>query len=254
VTKRRHPGISVTQRGKTWYYRLYLDPHPLTGERPRENVGGFATEDDAWNAALESQAAHRPGRHVKPSNRTVREFLAEWLATVQTRSNPALTRTTPTTSNAYVVTTIGKRRLRDVTVPVPNAFYRHLLQSGRRKPDNNTPMHEYWLARRDERNGLGPPPREIAVACKTTIHAARAAVARYQRGRIPAPKASGLAPKTVTNVHRMLHRAFKDAVAWDYLAFNPAEHASLPRIGRPARRRNRRSGQLTSSPRGCESR
>jgi hypothetical protein len=156
--------------------------------------------------------------------------------------------------DAYVVTTIGKRRLRDVTVPVLNAFYRHLLQSGRRKPDNNTPMHEYWLARRDERNGLGPPPREIAVACKTTIHAARAAVARYQRGRIPAPKASGLAPKTVTNVHRMLHRAFKDAVAWDYLAFNPAEHASLPRIGRPARRRTRRSGQLTSSPRGCESR
>jgi hypothetical protein len=54
--------------------------------------------------------------------------------------------------DAYVVTTIGKRRLRDVTVPVPNAFYRHLLQSGRRKPDNNTPMHEYCS--RGEMSGM----------------------------------------------------------------------------------------------------
>jgi integrase len=37
----------------------------------------------------------------------------------------------------------------------------------------------------------------------------------------------------------MLHRALKDAVAWDYLAFNPAEHASLPRISRAAKRRTR---------------
>lgn len=48
---------------------------------------------------------------------------------------------------------------------------------------------------------------------------------------------SGLAPKTVKNVHRMLHRAFKDAVAWDYLALNPAEHASLPRAQRRGRTR-----------------
>lgn len=85
--------------------------------------------------------------------------------------------------------------------------------------------------------GLGPPPREIAAACNTTIHAARAAVARYQRGRVPADISAGLAPKTIKNIHRMVHRALKDAVAWDYLAFNPAEHASLPRIGRAARRR-----------------
>jgi hypothetical protein len=152
VTKRRHPGISVTQRGKTWYYRLYLDPHPLTGERPRENVGGFATEDDAWNAALESQAAQRRARTSSRATAPCASSSPSGSLLFRTRSNPALTRTTPTTSNAYVVTTIGKRRLRDVTVPVPNAFYRHLLQSGRRKPDNNTPMHEYCS--RGEMSGM----------------------------------------------------------------------------------------------------
>ena len=39
-------------------------------------------------------------------------------------------------------------------------------------------------------------------------------------------------PKTVRNVHRMLHRAFRDAVAWRYIAVNPADHASLPRTTR----------------------
>jgi len=33
---------------------------------------------------------------------------------------------------------------------------------------------------------------------------------------------------SVRNVHRLLHRALSDAVAWDYLVFNPAEHASVP--------------------------
>jgi integrase len=82
------------------------------------------------------------------------------------------------------------------------------------------------------RNGSGPMPTDMAKACGTTIYAAEAAATRFRRGRIPQPKSAGLAPKTVKNIHRMLHRAFKDAVAWNYLVFNPAEHASLPRDAR----------------------
>jgi integrase len=77
---------------------------------------------------------------------------------------------------------------------------------------------------------------EISKACGTTTYGARAAVLRYRRGRVPKPKPPGLAPKTVKNVHRMLHRAFSDAVAWRYLEYNPAEHASLPRERRKGRR------------------
>lgn len=45
-------------------------------------------------------------------------------------------------------------------------------------------------------------------------------------------KLPGLAPKTVKNVHRMIHLALSAAVAWRYLEYNPAEHAALPREGR----------------------
>lgn len=46
---------------------------------------------------------------------------------------------------------------------------------------------------------------------------------------MPVEQDAGLAPKTAKNVHRMLHRAFADAVAWSYLALNPVERAVPPR-------------------------
>lgn len=135
-------------------------------------------------------------------------------------------------NSAYVLPHIGNRKLQDVSVQVLNLLYRRLLEQGRRKADTNTGMYEYWRARKDDRDGLGPRPSNMAKACGTSIYAARAAVGRYRRGRIPVARSAGLATKTVKNIHRMLHRALRDAVAWDYIPLNPAQHASLPRTNR----------------------
>ncbi len=43
----------------------------------------------------------------------------------------------------------------------------------------------------------------------------------------------GLAPKTIVNIHRMLHRALRDAVRWDMTPRNAAEDAQPPRARRP---------------------
>jgi integrase len=51
------------------------------------------------------------------------------------------------------------------------------------------------------------------------------------------PKTLGLAPKTVKNVHRMIHLALTSAVAWRYIDYNPAEHAALPRESRKGTRK-----------------
>ena len=42
----------------------------------------------------------------------------------------------------------------------------------------------------------------------------------------------GWAPKTVQNVHRMMHRALTDAVKWDLVPRNAAEDARAPRVSR----------------------
>jgi integrase len=96
-------------------------------------------------------------------------------------------------------------------------------------------MFDYWQTRRVA--GVEPKPGEIAERCKVSIYAARSAVLRYRRGRVPVTRSPGLAPKTVKNVHRMLHRALSDPVAWRYTEFNPAAHASLPRESREGKRR-----------------
>lgn len=137
--------------------------------------------------------------------------------------------------DAYVVRHIGERKLQEVSVPTLNALYRMLLTEGRCKKDTNTAMYAYWSQARAD--GKDPRPMDIARACGVTIHAARGAVMRYRAGRVPVARSAGLAPKTVKNVHRMLHRAFSDAVAWRYLDFNPAAHASLPRQRRTGKRR-----------------
>ncbi len=103
------------------------------------------------------------------------------------------------------------------------------------KKDGNGKMYEFWRAHQSRRNGLGPTPTELSKACGTPYQAAKEAVCRYRRGRAPVERAAGLSPKSGRNVHRLLHRALSDAVAWDYLVFNPAEHASLPRERRRGR-------------------
>ena len=43
----------------------------------------------------------------------------------------------------------------------------------------------------------------------------------------------GLAPKTVKNIHAILHRALKDAVRWGYVIRNVADAVEPPRVGPP---------------------
>jgi integrase len=88
-------------------------------------------------------------------------------------------------------------------------------------------------ATRGRRKGRRVDPRKVAAEAGASIHAARAAVRRFRDGRIPSGSGSGLAPKTIRNIHRMLHRAFSDAVAWRYVAFNPVAHAVPPRARSP---------------------
>ena len=226
----------------------------MTGERQRENKGGFDSEDAAWKAALESQSRLEQGRHVKPSQRKVAEFLDEWLTVVEDSVKPSTYQNYVDYIEAYVKPAIGKRRLQDITVPVLNMLYRRLLASGRSKPDNNTKMYAYWIARQHQRNGrraeLGGNRKGVR---NDYLRGQGRGDAVSPRPRTPA-EIAGLAPKTVKNIHRMLHRAFKDAVAWKYLMFNPAEHASLPGTFAAAATGPSR-GRSTSWPRGsCRAR
>lgn len=225
-------GVAVYLRGGTWSYRINVDADPVTGKRRRENRGGYATEEQAWSAALASRQRQRSGRRTASSRRTVAEFSEEWLTSVSSSLKPSTQQNYTDYLRAYVLPAIGHRQLRDVTVPMLNLFYARLMIEGRTKADASSVMFAYWHQRLDERDGRGPTAAAVAAGCAVSIHAARAALTRFRAGRIPAATPPGLAPKTVRNVHRLLHRAFGDAVTWNYLTQNPAENARLPRQSR----------------------
>jgi Phage integrase, N-terminal SAM-like domain len=164
----------------------------------------FATRHEALTAAIETRQALARGNHTAASRRTVQTFFQEWLGVIEQELKPSTHVNYTDYAAAYVLPHLGKRALQDIDVPVLNEFYRRLLSNGRRKSDTNAAMYQLW---RSERNaGRNAAPSQVAEHCGTSIHSARSAVSRYRRGRIPTQRTPGLAPKTVRNVHRMLHR------------------------------------------------
>jgi integrase len=225
---------AVYSRGKTWTYRFRApERDSATGEFPWVTKGGFDTEKEAWKACREAMREADRGRIMKPSNRTLAEFLNEWLVAVKPSVDASTWQSWRDYARTYVIPRIGGIRLQSLNEPELLKLYGKLLAEGRVKRDRDTDMYTYWTS--EVATGKVPTPREIATACDTTIHAARAAVRRYQSGMVPKKTPPGLAPKTVRNVHAMLHRALVDAVAWKYITDNPASNVKPPRVARTRR-------------------
>jgi integrase len=225
--------VTVYARNESWSYRLELERHTLTDKRQWEYVHGFESEEAAWTAGIRAKEDLSRGQRVSPDRRTVTAFFTQWLSSIKESVKPSTYVNYKDYWEAYVEPAIGTSKLQKLDVPKLNAFYQHLLDDGRRKSDTNWLMYQYWSARR--KAGADPKPKEVAEHCGVPIYGAQKAVLRYQRGRVPVRKDPGLSPKTVKNVHRLMHRALSDAVAWRYIEYNPAIHASLPRTKRRRR-------------------
>lgn len=224
----------VYQRGNTWTYIFDGPPDPLTQERRQVTKGGFLTEKDAWTACRKAITLAEDGRHVPASRRTIGSFLAdEWLPAIKSSVSATTWGNWKSYTRAYVVPTIGKVRLQALTAPQLQAFYGHLLTEGRVKPDPAPAMYVAWTKLKAARkDGKEPPARQVAAASGASIHAVYVALRRFRAGWVPEGKSPGLAPKTVRNVHTMMHVALSDAVGWKYVLDNVAEHVKPPRVSR----------------------
>jgi integrase len=223
----------VYKRGNSWTYVFDGPPDPLTGERTQITKGAWETEKAAWSAVRTAIKLAEEGRHVRPSNRTLGVYVDEWLQAIK----PATAATTwgnwKVYAHAYVIPTLGQVKLQSLSAPQLQAFYAHLLSAGRVKADLSTAMYIAWQkAKRASKTGREPTARQVAEAAGTTLHAAYPALRRFRAGWVPDAKGPGLAPKTVRNIHIMLHTALANAVGWKYVVDNVAEHVNPPRVPR----------------------
>lgn len=93
-------------------------------------------------------------------------------------------------------------------------------------------MYAAWMRAKENGRGKEPTARQIAEASGASVHTARAALARFRKGHVPVAKSPGLEPKTVRNVHVMLHSAMVTAVNWRYVVENVAANVRPPRVRR----------------------
>jgi integrase len=167
---------SIRRRGSTytWYVSV---PDPVTGERRQRSKGGFRTKRECQEALNEALARLREGTFVRSSPRGLGAFLVdEWLPAVRPpRVRPSTWTSYRMAVERHIVPALGGMLLQGLTPSHLTAFYRALLDGGRR-----------------DRRG-------------------------------------GLAPKTVRNIHGVLHAALRDAVRWGYLPRNVATLADLPK-------------------------
>jgi integrase len=167
---------SIRRRGSTYTWYISV-PDPVTGERRQRSKGGFRTKRECQEALSEALARQREGTFVRSSSRGLGAFLVdEWLLAVRPpRVRPSTWASYRMAVERHIVPALGGVLLQGLTPAHLTAFYRMLLDDGRR-------------------DGRG-----------------------------------GLAPKSVRNIHGVLHAALRDAVRWGYLPRNIAGAADLPK-------------------------
>jgi hypothetical protein len=122
-------------------------------------------------------------------------------------------------ARSYVKPYIGKRIAQELESDTFDALYDRLLTGGRVKAQTeHRKAQAAKKAARNQRNASG-----------------------RRRGPAPKPRPErpaldpGLSPKTVRNVHLMLHRVWADAVRWRYVKRNVVDEANPPRVPRSKR-------------------
>jgi hypothetical protein len=102
-----------------------------------------------------------------------------------------------------------------LTAPQVQALYDFLLERGRIKADLSTAMYDAWKSLR--RREKEPTARQVAEAAGAMVSAALKACRQFRKGVVLKGKPPGLEPKTVRNVHMVLHAALANAVRWRYM-------------------------------------
>ncbi len=194
---------SYTTKAGDRLWRVVFDslPDPVTGERRQSSKRGFTTRAAAETFLRDALAKVTAGIYTEPSRVTLAEYLDGWLASL--RKKPTTMADYRQSARVYINPRIGGVPLSALTPEHLDRLYRELEAQGRR---------------------AGKCPT-AGVTCK-------------EHGCSP-DRHKGLSPKTVRNVHGVLHRALQEAAERGHVPRNVASLAHPP-TARQARSHNTR--------------
>jgi len=118
------------KRGSTWTYVLYLG-RDASGKKQQKWVGGHRTKREAEDALVEALERMRTGMWVDPGVTPLGEFLAEWLAAMETNVLDTTFRAYEQSMRNWVVPRLGAVRLAEVSPMHLRSLQTELLRDGR---------------------------------------------------------------------------------------------------------------------------
>jgi integrase len=231
---------SVVQKGGRWYVKIELDPDPLTGRRHQKWHSGYRTNKDAERARTDLLSKLDRGEYVEPSQQTVGAFLIDWLAAIEPTVRPSTFDSYSRNIHNHVIAHIGEVKVRRLDAGTLNGLYALLPRSGRRRPSGtgrgySPAVVERALILRSEGLTLVETAEHLRLDFDEASHITKDTLASLLRRQANPPRTDtsrpGLDRRTVSYVHTILHRAFRDAVRWGRLARSPADAADPPRAG-----------------------
>jgi integrase len=230
---------SVVKKGGQWYVKVELDPDPATGRRRQKWHSGYPTRRAAERARVDLLSKLDRGEYVEPSHQDLAGFLADWLRAIEPTVRASTYESYSRNVRNHVIPQIGRIRLAKIDAGVLNGLYAYLLSSGRRPSSRmgngySTEVVSRALDLRRKGHSLAATAEQLRLEFAEAGHITKdtlASLLRRAAGESTGTRSPGLSPRTVSYVHTILHRAFKDAVRWGRLARNPADAADPPRAG-----------------------
>ncbi len=176
-----------------WEARYTTGYDPGTGKQIQKTITA-KTQKEAAQQLREATSQLDIGTYIAPNKQTVKEWLEIWMAEYLFGVKPRTASIYTNDIVHYIIPALGAIRLEALNAHTIQGFYNHLAKEGRSVPKRDKDGHAV------RRNG------EIVY------------------------ESAPLSPKTIKNIHGVLHRALKQAVLNGYLRFNPADACILPRI------------------------
>ena len=193
-TRNAQGGGTIRQRPDgRWEGRVTLGRDPGTGKQVQKSIYG-ATQREVRQKMQKMLVELDEGVYIEPSKLTVKAWLDTWLAEYNGDVKPATIVSYRQHIQNHIVPALGAVKLSALTPTAVQRFYNELQRSGVKTP------------KRDETGKIVRAKGEVVY---TT---------------------SPMSPKTVKNVHGVLHQALKQAMRLGYIRSNPTEACILPRI------------------------
>ena len=190
---------TIVKNGKSytmWEARVTVGHNPGNGRQIQRSIYG-KTQADVRKKMSEVVVALDSGTYHEPSKMTVGEWLNIWQTDYLGSVKPFTVLNYSQQIKNHIIPALGAIKLDILDTPTIQHFYNSLAKEGLMLPKHG----KDGKALRDN-------------------------------GKIIYEKAAPMSPKTIKNIHGVLHKALQQAVKLGYIRYNPADACDLPRVER----------------------